>query len=156
MIITSSVNDLKMVLQRYHVDEVWAIVRSYKSPINIPGIPVYHVPQLSPSRELFGTYCQMKKAGTWNDEAFFKVYVPKFLSEMLEPSARDKLNLLWKKHNEGKTVVIVCYCVKDYLCHRSIVGGLLQGAGVTVFDAFGVSTNYGGYYNDYMKLKGVQ
>lgn len=152
MLIVSGVRDLQ-VAARIGLDEVWAIVRSYKSPITIPGVPVYHVPELSPSPALFRTYLTMQKQGTWNDNAFHQIYVPTFLNEMLQEPAKNKLNLLWKKAREGKNIAIACFCPEARCCHRSIIAGLERGVGIKTIDPFGVEVDYSVYYQQYAAMK---
>ena len=54
-------------------DEVWAIVRSLKNPGKMK-----HVPELSPSWNLFKKYLNLRDTGKWNAAAFQNVYVPTF------------------------------------------------------------------------------
>lgn len=121
-------------------DEVWAIVRSLK----YPNPNIKHVPELSPSWSLFGKYQALKKAGQWNDETFRSVYVPQFLKEMKGKEQRKLLNYLT---NTKKHICLVCFCQDECLCHRSIVGGMLQGAGIEVQ---GLYQDYS-YYFDWWK-----
>jgi uncharacterized phage-like protein YoqJ/uncharacterized protein YeaO (DUF488 family) len=111
-------------------DEVWCIVRSLK---NMPsamreGQIVRHVPDLSPSSDLFHKYLKWKKTGCFNHEKFVNEYVPVFLEEMHSIKAVKALNFLYAIGKE-KNVLCVCYCPTEELCHRSIICGLLQGVG---------------------------
>lgn len=121
-------------------DEVWAIVRSLK----YANPNMRHVPDLSPSWGLFRRYLSLRDAGNWNDETFQDIYVPQFLKEMHGKEQQDLLNDLYstKKH-----ICLVCFCQDEGLCHRSIVGGMLQGAGLEVN---GLSKDYS-YYFDWWK-----
>lgn len=121
-------------------DEVWAIVRflKYTNP------RIRHVPELSPSWQLFKTYLSLKNKGQWNEETFRTMYVPRFLMEMRGKVQQDLLNELF---NTKKHICLVCFCPDESLCHRSIVGGMLQGAGAVVH---GLSADYS-YYFDWWK-----
>lgn len=118
-------------------DEVWAIVRSLKY-----GNPrMRHVPELSPSWSLFKRYITIKEEGNWNEHTFQTIYVPQFLKEMRGKVQQDLLNELF---NIEKHICLVCFCGEEELCHRSIIGGMLQGAGLEVK---GLSRDYSHYYD---------
>ena len=118
-------------------DEVWAIVRSLKNPENMK-----HVPALSPSWNLFKTYLGLRDAGKWNTESFSDVYVPTFLREMRSKIVRKKLTELIDLDRRGKHICLTCFCPDESLCHRSIIAGILQNAGVPVC---GVHADYSRY-----------
>lgn len=103
-------------------DEIWAIMRF---PKKLPK-GVSHVPQLSPSKELWQLYMSERDAGRWNKETFETVYVPKFLLEMLSTEAKEKLKELLAKASAGKRICLYCVCPDESLCHRAVIGGLLQ------------------------------
>lgn len=125
-------------------DERYAIVRSYKKPI--PG--VIQLPELSPSTNLFYKYLNMKKDGNWNIDSFKNIYVPWFLREMKQPQAINALNKIW---NSAKTkdIVLACYCDKETLCHRSIVGALMKATDVPVTSNSALDISY---YEQYCKI----
>ena len=53
-----------------------------------------------------------------------------------------------------KRICLVCFCDEEGLCHRSIVGGMLQGAGLEVK---GLMRDYSYYYDWYKNgVPGVQ
>jgi len=155
----ANLNDMK-VLQQFgiHLDEIYFIVRSLKNP----DMPLYngqmyiHLPELSPSRDLFYSYLRLRNAGQWNKNTFFTQYAPTFLKQMHETVPRAWLNRLFKdvtKH--GKDIALVCFCKDEELCHRSIVGGLLQGAclanskDVKLMNMTGNIEQYSFYYDMY-------
>lgn len=118
-------------------DEVWAIVRSLKY-----GNPrLRHVPELSPSWALFKQYMRLREEGKWNEDTFHKIYVPQFLKEM---QGKEQQNLLNELFATNKHICLVCFCSEEELCHRSIIGGMLQGAGLEVK---GLSRDYSYYYD---------
>ncbi len=121
-------------------DEVWAIVRSLK----YANPHVRHVPELSPSWTLFKLYMRLRDEGRWNKETFHKYYVPQFLKEM---RGKEQQRLLNELFSTNKHICLVCFCTEEELCHRSIVGGMLQGAGL---DVKGLSRDYS-YYFDWWK-----
>lgn len=118
-------------------DQVWAIVRSLKNPRNMK-----HVPELSPSWSLFKRYLGLRNAGRWNVESFQNIYVPVFLQEMQNTAARNKIAELINLDRKGKHICLACFCPDETLCHRSIVAGILQYAGVTIH---GVKDDYSQY-----------
>ena len=127
-------------------DEVWAIVRSWKTPNN-PHVK--HVPELSPSPKLFGMFQEAKKKETWGEVYFNTIYVPIFLTDVKKDNkAKNALNRLVKADREGKNICLVCYCTDEHICHRSIVAGLLQGIGCNV----DVGDNYSKYYDQYARI----
>ena len=109
-------------------DENWLIVRSAKS------VPKFskQVIELSPSKELFYKYLNASKAGLYNDQWFMDNYVPKFLKEIKEN--KKALALLDELYNKSKTlnIMLSCFCPDETLCHRSIIAGLLLGAGANI------------------------
>lgn len=120
-------------------DEVWAIVRSLKY-----GNPkIRHVPELSPSWSLFTQYMRLREEGKWNEETFQKTYVPQFLKEMRGEKQQKLMNELFATK---KRICLVCFCAEEELCHRSIIGGMLQGAGLEVR---GLIKDYSHYYDWY-------
>lgn len=120
--------------------EVWAIVRSLK----YANPRIKHVPELSPSWGLFNMYLRLKEAGNWNEDTFRSMYVPQFLKEMKGKAQQQLLNELF---SASKSIALVCFCEEEELCHRSIIGGMLQGAGL---DVKGLHRDYG-YYFDWWK-----
>ena len=108
-------------------DQVWAIVRS----LRYGAARMKHVPELSPSWDLFRTYLYLSDVGRWGPDAFNKLYVPRFLEELHSSEARDKLNELCAL-SKTSSIALVCFCRDEALCHRSIVGGMLKGAGCDV------------------------
>lgn len=121
-------------------DEVWAIVRSLK----YANPRIRHVPELSPSWGLFKKYMKLRDEGKWNKDTFLREYVPQFLKEM---RGKEQQNLLNELFNTEKHICLVCFCPEEELCHRSIIGGMLQGAGLKVK---GLSQDYD-YYFDWWK-----
>ncbi len=125
-------------------DEALAIVRSYKTPV--PGVG--HEPLLSPEFALFRTYLGLRDEGRWGTETFRDIYVPQFLADLARNKrAQARLNAIFRDSRDGKTIVLACFCNDEALCHRSIVAGLLQGAGADVRTETG--TDYGAYFAQY-------
>ena len=122
-------------------DEVWAIVRSLKNLGNLK-----HVPELSPSWVLFRRYLDLWNTGRWNIEAFQGIYVPTFLEEMQTATARKKLNELVWLDRRGRRIALACFCSDEATCHRSIVAGILQHAGIQLQGVKGDYSQYGRHY----------
>lgn len=125
-------------------DEVWAIVRSLKSPGKMK-----HVPVLSPSWNLFKQYLSLRDNGNWNENTFKTIYVPTFLREMCSPEAQAGLKAIIRAAIE-KNIAAVCFCPDENTCHRSIVGGILQYYGVPVNGLNKDYSEYGRLYEQYL------
>ena len=138
-----SIGNFKDISANY--DEVWLIVRSLKS-FPQSNVRMIHVPELSPSLELFLGYCERKNIGAWNGDMFQRWYVPQFLKEMHGEVQRKYLNKLYVE-SKNKHILLVCYCEQEELCHRSIICGLMQGIGVSTN-----ATDYSSYYTMYKEI----
>lgn len=125
-------------------DETLAIVRSMKNKSEW----IRQEALLSPSKDLFFKYLDLSKRGEWNENAFQNIYVPQFLREL--KSNKDAVDLLNSVYRNGrnKNIALCCFCIDENLCHRSIIAGLLQGAGAKV-DA---KDDYSRYFDMYKKL----
>lgn len=142
MIRITSISELRHETIQY--DETWAIVRSLKNPIK----GVKQVADLSPTKQLFYSYLNWKKAGIWNNDTFATKYVPAFINGLkANPNAKALLAELVDKAQAGKNICLLCFCPDETLCHRSIIAGLLQG-----IDGVEVITNTG---NDYSKYRAM-
>lgn len=155
-------------------DELWFIMRSmdwfYKKKVPHPTdrsqytyeinqknyqllmqSNVHIVDELAPSKDLYTFYLLCKDRGTWNYGTFAKQYVPVFIHEMSsQVDSRDKLNELWSLDKQGKTILLVCACQEEHICHRSIIAGLLHSVGCNVTSAFGTNiSEYDKYYEMY-------
>lgn len=124
-------------------DDVWAIVRSMKNPSK----HIKHVPEISPSLNLFFKAKKLMKENQWNKQTFDTIYVPQFLKEMHEEQAINILNKLYQIDKNGGKICLVCFCPDETMCHRSIIAGLLQGVGCNVQTE--TSNNYTKYYKMY-------
>lgn len=125
--------------------ENWLIVRSYKG-----NVPVYakQITDLSPVSGLFYDYREWAKQGIWNAKTFEKRYVPRFLQQMKDDAAaKTLLNRLYKE-SKDKDIRLICFCQDETMCHRSIVGGLLLGAGADIK----CSEEYRKYWDMYKSL----
>lgn len=126
----------------------YAIVRSMRKSIS--GTKQLAV--LSPSEELFHWYWGLARKGRWTDDLFRNEYIPRFLREMHSKDAVAALNDIWLRSKKGEHIVLACYCLREQMCHRSIVAGLLSGAGADVRTETGL--DYSGYYTDWRELYG--
>lgn len=107
----------------------WAIVRSYKNPLR--GIT--QMVDLSPTKELFGKYLQWKSQGVWNHDTFRNLYVPEFMETTIATEAAMKaLKLIRTMDTNGTGIAIGCFCENENMCHRAVVGGILEGLGCDV------------------------
>lgn len=142
MIITANIRTLHID----DFDEVWYIVRQLKAPNG----RARHVPELSPSQELFAESRRLISELRFTAEVFQTMYVPRMLVEMHSEDARAKLNELFARDRAGERIAIACYCPVETRCHRSIIAGLLQGAGANVETEWG--RDYSHYYKQYMEI----
>ena len=124
-------------------DSAFAIVRNYKEP---RLAWVEQLTALSPSEDLYKQYLRLRREGKWNEESFASIYVPQFLADMHNPDAREALNMLFTLGSKKK-IALYCYCWNERLCHRSIIAGLLQGAGADVVLPTG--RDFSQYYQQY-------
>ena len=115
-------------------DEVWVICRSVREIDDLirNHDNVFHVPELSPSQELFSWYRNQVHKDQWGIEAFRNYYVPVFLQMLREDS--EGYGMLRKLVVESiyKDIALVCFCSDEKLCHRSIVGGVLLKMGANI------------------------
>lgn len=146
MIEITDINRLRRLAQNPGAS-CYAIVRSMTYPI--AGVAQLDV--LSPSKDLFFWYRRMEKAGKWDKRAFDDEYVPRFLKEIRSDlAARRTLNDLRRRSRDGEHIALACYCGDESMCHRSIVAGLLSGAGTEV--RTGTGRDYSAYYGQYRAL----
>lgn len=159
MVHIASFNDLKSCSFGF-IDEVWVIVRSLKNALPTfwnedstvrTDLDVYHVPQLSPSVDLFHSYLRWRDEGIWNEETFQEKYVPQFLNEMHGEEQKRFLNILFQKAQQ-KEILLLCFCPDETLCHRSIVLGLIQGVCKEREIEYEENNDYSDYYVQYRKL----
>lgn len=115
-------------------DEIWLITRSVRSVEEQikPYKNVYHVTELSPSPNLFDYFKTMSKQGKWNQNTFDTVYVPQFLHELsTNPDGIAKLEQLCVD-SYNKNICLLCFCLIEKCCHRSIVNGILFNMGADI------------------------
>ena len=129
MIRITNLTDLKK--ENTHFDEIWVIMRYVRNL----GPDMKQVAWLAPSQELFTKYRQLVNENAWDRAAWETIYVPQFLYELKTNGKAyvwDALNYLWKADREGKSIAVCCSCTDESMCHRSVVGGLLQAVGCNV------------------------
>lgn len=156
------IGNMKALNMKY--DELWFVMHSMKwyfrdkktGEINknaelISQPNVHVVNDLAPSHELYTFYLSHKNRGTWDEDVFWTKYVPMFIHEMsTQEDSRDKLNELYCLDKQGKTILLVCACQEENICHRSILAGLLYGVGCDVKSSFGTDiSKYKIYYEMY-------
>lgn len=92
-----------------------------------------HVPELSPSRELFWQQLDYQKTDNWNQETFDKIYKPAFIKEIENnPDADKRLDEITKLDKNGSKIALLCFCPNENLCHRVIIGEMLKQRGCNV------------------------
>lgn len=148
MIILGRVTDVK----NYKYDKCYIIVRSLrnKKVLNKPNTE--WLPELAPLGNLFKWYLQAKNNGNWNKESFDKHYTEEFIKGLNEESKR-LMNEILDKSNQGQIVLLACFCEDEELCHRSIIGGILQGMGAHVESTTIDEIDYTKYYKRFMDIR---
>ncbi len=121
-------------------DDVYLIVRSTASLERAKSSLLQtatHVPDLSPSKNLFYQYLNWTKDGSWGQATFDNIYRPTFIRELENnPNARLWLDKIKADDAAGKKIALLCFCADENLCHRIIVGEILRNEGCTVvFDS---------------------
>ena len=103
-----------------------------------------HVPQLSPSEQLFNKYCFKWKKNIFTEEeeriviqgktnSWWDLYVPLFMEEMDTRSEFIAcLNRIMVLLDQGVNVLIVCFCADYSRCHRGLVGYKVSKRGYDV------------------------
>ena len=110
-------------------DKTKLIKRNYELLMQ-PNVKV--IDELSPSHDLFTYYLSKKQRGQWNKNTFLDTYAPWFLNSINNEDGRDRLNELWRLDKAGKTVLLICTCQEEDMCHRSILAGILASVGCNV------------------------
>ena len=114
-------------------DEVWIICRSINKLANkffdANGIllrKVKHVPELSPSTELFFQYRNLANRGLWCQQQFDDNYTPIFISQIENDESAQKALTNLRELSEQKKIACVCFCKDEKMCHRSIIRKMLE------------------------------
>ena len=101
-------------------DQIWLVVRKLMSPVKNTKGNIYHIDTIAPSQKLLYDTLEMKRKKTWNQEAFDKIYAPRYLKEMLEIEPMLQLQKL-AELSKTQNILIACYCKDENLCHRSLI-----------------------------------
>lgn len=117
-------------------DEVWVICRSVGelSGMFSTHKNVIHVPELAPSEKLFKHYRSLVHAGEWDKKHFDDCYVSEFLEDLQNSTNAHLLLQSLVSLSYGKRILLACFCTEEleYMCHRSIVAGILINMGAKV------------------------
>ena len=117
------------------------------------------VPELSPSKELLDRYKiglnnEKRKNPLFNENKYFEeFYVSDFINEIVtniinNTKTKERLNELYKD-SFNKEIRLICFCSDEKSCHRSIIGGILLGAGAKVY----CDPSYKKYYDIYKEKR---
>ena len=137
-------------------DEVWLIVRSLKT-FPQASVPVFHVPELSPSWELFTAFLNKKKAGQWNKKEFENWYKPIFLKEMCSEKNTAMLQRL-KTEAQTKDILCCCFCPDESIIIRQLLDEskfALLIAGSRTFNNYEVLCKYADYFLQNQKRREI-
>ena len=108
---------------------IWACVRSF-GKLN-PAV-YQHVPELSPSWNLFKKFRNIQATYGWNRENFLRLYGECFPKEMENPVSQKKLAEALALDRAGETVYLCCFCADPSTCHRSLLAEMLRNMGANV------------------------
>lgn len=125
-------NVIQHTLNQY--DQVWFITRDASEVqgfLDAHSQVILHA-ELSPQPDLFRQYRELAKAGKWDKTLFDSFYVPRFLHDL--STNQEGLVLLneLKTRGKEKDIALACFCEDESMCHRSIVGGILQNIGANI------------------------
>ena len=116
------------------IERGWHVVLVARAPGSLKRLiddgRLEHIPDLAPSPELLRKVNEFKNQNSWNEMIFQKEFVPAFLEETCSDEFRAALNDLYVRLMKGENIALTCFCKDSEMCHRSIVVGLLQAAGV--------------------------
>ena len=147
MILTSSISGLRLI---GNVDEAWLCTNQ---PIEKLGTIQWH-PELAPNDNLLNEWNALGRHAEDPFAWFNTRYVPKFLEQVSRNErARYALNDLVLADIHGSKVALLCYCKDPRICHRSVLAGMLYGAGRNVGLEGGLQALNGGYYERYLTAK---
>lgn len=85
---------------------------------------------LSPGDILFKKYLSLKRNGNWNIVTFENIYRPEFESQISE--SQEAQLMLQSLALADKQIALVCYGDSSFLCHRRIIGEMLEKLGADV------------------------
>ena len=126
-------------------DDIWVVM--LYSPQDRPA-NFHHVRALAPSSPLYQNFRVMKDMGEWNLHNFQTLYVPQYLSEITTQSySMSQLESLIQLALGGRNIAIACTCSHEELCHRSILGGIVQATCPDVEVVCG--RDYSHYWREY-------
>lgn len=133
MIQTMSISDYKFGSK---FDAVYLVVRSL-SALHRRCDPILSVakwlPQLSPEQALYKDYLFWKSRGKWNVNTFETIYRKHFIEQIINDSkALAALVELAQRSEKGESIALLCYCKNVNLCHRKILGEILQSQSVNI------------------------
>lgn len=124
-------------------DEIWVIMR-YKPKKPLPGS--IHVPELAPSPQLFNKFTYLRDQNLWDLETFRQEYAPQYIREITgDPESLEAIERLLRKAHEGFNIGLTCTCYREDLCHRSVLGGLIQSIAPDI--ECKAENNYSEYWN---------
>ncbi len=105
-------------------DEIWVVMLYAPKDIHVG---FRHVRALAPTSQLYQQFKALKDKGHWGQGTFDIVYAPQYVTELLSRSASmDAASELLNKASCGISIALVCTCYRESLCHRALLGGLVQ------------------------------
>lgn len=137
-----SKDDAEHYLATNHFDIKLHIVRSRKK-----GVPdgFLHVPELAPSEKLFNkTLNRWKKNKFTSDDLFylksinssdwFNLYRRDYLLQIQKDKNMNRyLKRVQQRLDEGKNIIMTCYCLNPDRCHRTLLAKHFESLGYKVF-----------------------
>lgn len=156
-IVLTHINHIKEAYCSTGFNELWlcsklSLYLTDKKPENFKEHT--HCPDLAPSSELQDIHETLRRKGQWNEDKLKYCFAPQYIKEMLSENCRAALNTLYNKVKQGNVIALAFGCEEDErLCPRSIIGGLLQGVGLTVVNSQNIVVDYKYYYDKYLEIK---
>lgn len=141
ILVTCCFDDIDEYEKRYNFDIRLHITRSRKKGMYSNFI---YVPELAPSEKLFTLtqykwkkfifsteemyYLKSVNAGDWH-----KLYERDFLKELNEDGVKRRyIKRVCQRLDEGKNILMVCYCKNKDVCHRKYLAEHIEELGYKV------------------------
>lgn len=141
LLLTCSYEDLDIYLNKYDFDIKLHITQYTNQGIKVDFL---HTPQLAPSPELFAKTMNVWKKFKFSDEDlnylksihsndWFDLYRRDYLKQIeTDYDMQRYIKRVCKRLDEGKNIIMCCYCKNIDKCHRKILGEYFRQLGYEV------------------------
>lgn len=112
--------------------------------INASNYGMIHVPELSPSPELYKKYITRWKYNSFTNEeqlkldrlglgaTWWSLYYEEFIEQMDKEEMQINLNRIIELLEQGTDILLICFCGDLEHCHRKILGQYFASLGYRV------------------------